>query len=197
MSDMRITLDLAKPMPEPGVFFEGGEGFQKDWPSPLFLSDDEYARILEAFPRACSDVIAVRPESKSFLLAKRKHYSALGVWAFGGGQRMGETPREAAARLMKREIGVNLLPEDFQFLGLSVSFWIHRNPEPQQRGEHGIIFTFVFVPTTKELQTISQSLDPEEYDLEHGICAYTLADLESLKESHKVKLIEHWHAVFG
>ena len=194
---MRDRLNLVKPMLEPSTFFEGGKDFRESWPSPALLSDDEYARAMEAFPRSCTDVLAVQPESKSLILAKRKHQSGLGVWMFGGGQRMGETPREAAVRLMKREIGIDLLPEDLNFLWLSVNFWVQRNPEPQDRGEHGIIFTFVFVPTPEELLIIASSLDPEEYDLAHGIRFYTLEDLKLLKEPHKVKLIEYWHAVFG
>ena len=194
---MRNKFNLVKPMSEPSTFFDGGKDFRKDWPSATFISDSEYARAMEAFPRPCTDVLAIQPESKSLILAKRKHQSALGVWMFGGGQRMGETPRETAVRLMKREIGINFLPEDLEFLWISVNFWMHRNPKPQDRGEHGIIFTFVFVPTPEELKIISNSLDPEEYDLTHSIRSYTLEDLESLKESHKVKLIEYWHAVFG
>lgn len=194
---MRNRFNLVRPMVEPSTFFEGGEDFRKNWPSTILLSDNEYARAMEAFPRPCTDVLAVQPESKSFILAKRNHQSAFGVWMFGGGQRMGETPREAAARIMKREIGINLLPEDIEFLWISVNFWKYRNPEPQERGEHGIIFTFVFAPTPEEIRIISSSLDPEEYDLNHGIRFYTLSDLELLKEPHKVKLIEYWHAVFG
>ncbi len=194
---MHNRFNLVKPMIEPSTFFEGGKDFRESWPPATFVSDSEYARAMEVFPRACTDVLAVQPESKSFILAKRKHQAALGVWMFGGGQRMGETPREAAVRLMKRETGIDILSEDLQFLWLSVNFWRHRNPEPQGRGEHGIIFTYVFVPTPEDLRVISSSLDPEEYDLAHGIRSYTLSDIELFKEPHKVKLIEYWHAVFG
>ena len=83
---MREKLLLAKPMPEPTMFFEGGEVVRKNWPKALFLPDDEYGRVLEAFPRPCSDIIAIDPISKKFLLAKRKHQATIGVWCFGGGQ---------------------------------------------------------------------------------------------------------------
>lgn len=184
-------------MPEPPVFFEGGESVRKNWPKARFLEDDEYRRSIEAFPRACSDIIAVDPATKSLLLPKRRHHSALGVWCFGGGQKMGETPREAAARVLKHEAGLELVPDDFQFLSCSVIFWALRNPEPQDRGEHSILFTFVFIPNTDERVAISKSLDPEEYEIEHGVRPYSLYDLEALSEPQRVRLVEYWHAVFG
>jgi len=179
------------------MFFEGGEVVRKNWPKALFLPDDEYGRVLEAFPRPCSDIIAIDPISKKFLLAKRKHQATIGVWCFGGGQRMGETPREAAVRNLKRETSIELSPDEFQFLWLSVNFFKYRNPEPQARGEHNVIFTFVFAPTPEEVEVISRSLDPEEYEKEHGLHAYTLAEIELLTESQKTKLVEYWHAIFG
>ena len=184
-------------MPEPPVFFEGGEGMRENWPKAPFLEDREYARAIEAFPRPCSDIIGVDPATKSFFLPKRRHPAAPGVWCFGGGQKMGETPREAATRILRHEAGLELAPDDLQFLSFSVIFWMLRNPEPQDRGEHSILFTFVFVPSADELVAISSSLDPKEYEVEHGVRPYSLRDLEALSEPQKVRLIEYWHAIFG
>lgn len=184
-------------MPEPPVFFEGGEDMRKNWPQALFLEEQEYGRAIEAFPRACSDIIAIDPATKSLLLLKRRHPAAPGVWCFGGGQKMGETPSEAAVRILGREAGLELTADDLQFLQFSVMFWASRNPAPQDRGEHVVLFTYVFVPNPEEIATISTSLDLEEYDREHGVQSYSLSDLEALSDPQKVRLIEYWHAVFG
>jgi len=159
---MRTLVPVAHPTAEPELFFEGGKNVRTTWPAPLFLSDEEYGHALEAFPRACADIVAVDIGARGFYLAKRRHPSAQGVWWFGGGQRMGETPREAAVRSLKRETGVVLKPEEFQFLAINLMFFKFRNPTPQERGEHDIGFTYAFVPTQEELETIKKSLDKEE-----------------------------------
>lgn len=185
-----------KPMDaEPIIWMEGGKDFRKDWPNPPFLTDEQYAASMAAFPRVCSDIIAVSPKNRGFYLAKRIHHSAMGPWGFGGGQRRGQTPRDAATVNLKRETGIEVRPRDFTFLFATEMYWRHRNPEPQELGEQCRVLTYCFIPTDDELANIA--LDPNEYDVEHGVRLYTKSSISHILESTGELLLMYWNAAFG
>ena len=50
-----------------GDYEKSKEDFRMLWPKPPYLSDEEYGRCMETFPRVCSDVIAVEPEISNFI----------------------------------------------------------------------------------------------------------------------------------
>src|SRR3989344_2221000 len=154
--------------------------FRKSWPKPPYLSDEEYGKCMEAFPRVCCDIIALEPKSRQLYLVKRTHHSAIGRWDFGGGMRRGQTPKEAAIINLKRETGIILEKDELTFLFQTMMYWRYRNPKPQELGEHCLVFTFCFVPTPEEIAGIK--LDPTEYDIDHGVRLY---DRESIKQFHE------------
>jgi len=186
-------------MQPPVVWIEDRErtnvDFSVSWPKPPYLTDKEYGRCMEAFPRACADIIAIEPRSKRFYLVKRIHHSALGVWNFGGGIRRGQLPGEAAVMNLERETGIKLAVHELTFLYHTIMFWKRRNPAPQELGEHTILYTFCFVPTAEEIAKIK--LDPTEYDIAHGIKLYDREELNQLNESHRDMLLVYHSAAFG
>ena len=66
-------------------------------------------------------------ESGEVLLAQRPHGKRLaGKWEFAGGKvEEGETPETALARELKEELGIMVLPEDFE------PFWFLSHPYPE------------------------------------------------------------------
>ena len=187
------------PMQPPVIWIEdydtSGFDFRRSWKKPPYLSDEEYGRCMEAFPRVCSDVLAVEPQSKRFYLTKRIHHSAIGRWNFGGAQRRGQTPVEAAIANLHRETGIRLAPDELSFLFHTEMYWKRRNPEPKGFGEQCRVLTFCFVPTREEIDQIK--LDPGEYDIFHGVMLYTREEIERIPESTHELLLMFYDAAFG
>jgi len=78
-----------------------------------WLSDEEDNLIYDLVPRICVDVI-VRSK-KGILLAKRAIEPFKGQWHMIGGRLgKGEDPKDAARRLIKKEIGIDVV--DFAFV---------------------------------------------------------------------------------
>jgi len=192
---VRFPFVAANPMQEPFIWMEGGRDFRKDWPKAPFLDEEQYGLCMAAFPRVCSDIIAVHPQREGFYLARRIHHSAMGRWCFGGGQRRGQTPRDAAAANLRRETGIEVPPEKFTFLFATEMYWKHRNPQPQNLGEQCRVLTYCFVPTNQEVANIK--LDPNEYDPEHGVQLYTKRGIYNILEPTGELLRMYWHAAFG
>ncbi len=189
----------ARPDPEPPVFFEGGDGVRKGWSRP-FLDDAEYLTALNKLLIVCSDVLWVRPESQELWLTWRKVHSTKGPWMFGGRQLRGETPREAAVRKLSREVGTDVGPDELSYLATLVWLSEFRQQEPQGAGCHFILFHYCWQPQDELVASKQAKLDPAEYDLEHGIKAYGLADIEALDGKlwpQRQLLIDHWRRCFG
>ncbi|MSU74409.1 hypothetical protein EXS57_01365 [Candidatus Kaiserbacteria bacterium] len=193
MSD-RTRFAPAGAMQEPVIWQESPD-LRKSWPKASYLSDEEYGKSMAAFPRVCSDILALEPESKSFYLVERIHHSAIGRWGFGGGQRRGQTPREAAVTNLARETGIQLTENELVFLFATEMYWQRRNPEPQELGEQCRNLTYCFVPTAEELAGIK--LDAGEYDLEHGIKLYSRSDIAQIPDGTRELLLMYWKAAFG
>eukprot|EP00434_Breviolum_minutum_P040586 symbB.v1.2.036066.t1/scaffold4838.1/size34075/3 len=73
-------------------------------PHHLFLEDGEYARALDALVKAVSDVLITSADGSRVFLGKRKVHPQPDWWGFGGRAKPGESPQEAAARVMRREL---------------------------------------------------------------------------------------------
>jgi len=196
---LRQRFSPVAPMQPPVMWIENYDKEEKDfresWPKPPYLSDEEYGKCMAAFPRVCSDIIAVEPESKRFYLVKRIHHSAIGRWCIGGAQRRGETPEEAAIINLKRETGIQLTLNELSFLFSSEMYWKLRNPKPQELGEQCRVLTYCFVPTAKDIAGIN--LDSSEYDLNHGVKLYTRKQIEQFPESNRGLLLMFYDAAFG
>ena len=75
-----------------------------------YLTDDEYKFIFSRVPRLCLDFIIVK--DGKILLSKRVIEPYAGYWHLPGGMvRFGESIKEASERIIKTELGVNLLDE--------------------------------------------------------------------------------------
>ena len=97
----------------------------------VFLPDDEYARALNTLVIVCIDIVIVDQKDK-ILLGKRQQEPHPDWWIIGGRMRAGETFEKAAVRTIERELGVTILPSQFQLIGFYNLIW-----DTKAQGEGG------------------------------------------------------------
>mmetsp|Transcript_13082 Transcript_13082/g.26114 ORF Transcript_13082/g.26114 Transcript_13082/m.26114 type:complete len:240 (+) Transcript_13082:147-866(+) len=119
-------------------------------PHYCFLPDEEYSRALDSIVKACSDVLICSSDSSKVFLGRRKVEPQPDWWYIGGRAKPGERPEDAAARNVRRELGLDLPPSRFEVVGNYSFVWQFREQPPQGNG-------------TADLSTIHRiALDDEE-----------------------------------
>lgn len=190
-------------MPEGSIYSDGeGEPFDRTyWDSPYF-DDETFVKVLDGMPIPCTDIIWINPEKRVVYLAWRTVYATKGPWMFGGRQRRGETPREAAVRLLKAEVGTEIDLGNLHFIQWAIYFSKFRKQEPHTNGVHDIYFHYCYVASDELVARAQTRLEPKEYDLKHGIKLYTRADLEAIDPHgpygfNRAILLEEFDRIFG
>ena len=80
----------------------------------------------------------------------------------GGRAKPGETTKEAAARNLKRELGLNLTPDRFKVIATYSFLWYKREQEPQ---EHGLAdISTIHVVELSEEESNAIKIDEKEYE---------------------------------
>lgn len=164
-------------------------------PPRLRLSDEEYAHTLQATIQVTVDVVAINRKKRQFYLAMRQAKPVAGWWWFGGRQNPGETPTEAAVRIMKRETGLDLSSERFKFVAYIHHMCKDREQEPQDMGCHMLAGTFVFEPTEEELSCMKGQLEKKEYASEIALRPFGLSGL--LAEGARPQVLQLYDKMFG
>lgn len=126
----------------------------------VYLPDDEYGRALDALVKACSDLLLTNEDGK-VLIGKRVVHPQPDWWyGCGGRMKPGETPYESAARLLKRELKLELRPDEakhiseggrFEGVGYYSYLWQFRNQEPKDHGTADISVTITAKLTRDEV----------------------------------------------
>jgi len=133
-------------------------GFKK--PVPVFLDDKQYSQTLSTVSFGCCDILIVT--DNGFLLIKRKTKPAAGLWwVIAGRRRMGETRIEAATRCFKRETGLEVSTERFNFIGIADCRMESRQQEPQDAGTHADAYIHFLKLSNKEVGELK--FDPQEF----------------------------------
>ena len=73
------------------------------------LPDAQYGEALDCLVKACSDMLLVSSDGERILVGRRKVHPQPDWWFVGGRMFPGETPAASCARLLKRELGLNLM----------------------------------------------------------------------------------------
>merc|ERR1719499_1466307 len=99
-----------------------------------FLSDEEYATVLDCVVKACTDLLVIY--ENEVLIGKRQSFPQKDWWyAAGGRMRPGLSPQQNLQRLTKRELGLEI--EDlsrFTYVGSYSYVWRMREQSPQTNG---------------------------------------------------------------
>lgn len=125
------------------------------------LDDTEYARALQRFVPACTDVVVIDRREQLFYLAARTSKPITGWWWIGGGIQAGMSKEEAAVAGFKREAGLTLSTERLMLVAVNDYRFKDRAQEPQDIGCHMLGYIFA-VELSKE-ERASLVLDPNEY----------------------------------
>lgn len=190
-------------MPEGHIYIDGaGESFDRTLWDNTYFDDETFTKVLDGMPIPCTDILWINPEKRVLHLAWRTVYATKGPWMFGGRQRRGETPREAAVRLLNAEVGTEINLENLHFIQWAIYFSKFRKQEPERNGVHDIYFHYCYVADDELVATAQTKLEPKEYDLEHSIRPYTRADLEAIDQNgpyafNRLILLEEFDRIFG
>ncbi|CAK9006120.1 GDP-mannose mannosyl hydrolase (GDPMH) [Durusdinium trenchii] len=130
-------------------------------PNSLFLEDAEYGRALDALVKAVSDVLITSPDGGRIFLGRRKVHPQPDWWYMGGRAKPGETPQQAAARVMRRELGLQLAPARFEVIGSYSMIWAMREQPPAEHGTADISTVHHLVIQPEEEAAVQ--IDEKEY----------------------------------
>lgn len=123
------------------------------------MTDDDYSKALDSLVITCVDVVAVH--KGEILLGKRAIEPNPDWWVAGGRMMPGESFEEAAARNVKRELGLDVEPYLFEYLNTHSVVWPTRAQPPQDHGCHEVIITMVLPLTNEEVDNIKPN---QEYE---------------------------------
>lgn len=129
-------------------------------PHPKFLSDEDYVKVLDSIVVTCADCILINRRGE-MLLGKRRVEPQPDWWIIGGRMRVGESFQEATARNIKRELGLDIKPKRFQYLGAYSLVWATRAQKPQDGGCHMVSITMTLRVKDSEIAAIKHN---EEYE---------------------------------
>eukprot|EP00613_Pedinella_sp_CCMP2098_P052155 CAMPEP_0171883920 /NCGR_PEP_ID=MMETSP0992-20121227/40449_1 /TAXON_ID=483369 /ORGANISM="non described non described, Strain CCMP2098" /LENGTH=295 /DNA_ID=CAMNT_0012510193 /DNA_START=57 /DNA_END=940 /DNA_ORIENTATION=- len=119
----------------------------------VFLEDREYGLALDALVKACSDVLVLSFDGK---VEPQPDW-----WFIGGRATPGDTTRDAAARNVKRELGLDLDVSRFEVIATYSMVWRMRQQPPSTNGTADISTVHTLQLTPEEEGTIT--MDPREY----------------------------------
>ncbi|HEX4895244.1 MAG TPA: NUDIX domain-containing protein [Solimonas sp.] len=111
---------------------------------PGFLPDEDWARVVQHAPLVSIDLI-VRRADNAVLLGRRRNEPAQGLWFVPGGViRKGETLDEAYARIIRDELGWELVPPRAQarFMGVHEHFYARNFRGEPGYGTHYVVLAY-------------------------------------------------------
>ncbi|CAE8651066.1 unnamed protein product, partial [Polarella glacialis] len=131
-------------------------------PHHCFLEDREYGRALDSLVKAVSDILVTSSDESRVFLGRRKVEPQPDWWYIGGRAKPGETTQEAAARNVRRELGLELPARRFEVLANYSFVWHMRAQEPADHGTADI--STVHRLTLLPEEEAAVKLDEQEYE---------------------------------
>lgn len=132
-------------------------------PQRVFLPDREYGLALDALVKGCSDVLVVSSDGQKLLLGRRKVEPQPDWWFIGGRSKPGDTTSAAAARNVKRELGLDFPESRFKVVANYSMVWSYREQAPTENGTADLSTIHAVRLTKEEEERGVPSLDPKEY----------------------------------
>jgi ADP-ribose pyrophosphatase YjhB (NUDIX family) len=166
-----VMLDLEMPQPTLGKYngrqFVTGNVRQTN----RFLADDHYSAALDTLVIVCVDFIPLH--DGKLLLSRRTRLPHASWWVNGGRMRKGELYEEAAARLMREELGLSLEAARFTLFGHYSLHWDTRAQTPHGNGCHTLSVTHAVPLLAHEVEIVMPNA---EYDATKWVTPRTVLD---------------------
>ena len=160
------------------IVVKHGDHFEEEGfvPHAIFMDEKDYAKVLDNIVVTCVDICVVNRQDQ-ILLGKRTWYPMRDWWIIGGRMRPGESFNEAAARHIKRELGLEVDPCRFERLWEYSMAWAKRAQPPEDNGCHMVSITMLLRLEPKEEAQIKHN---EEYEAVQWVDLDTVAEDTSL-----------------
>ncbi len=134
-----------------------------------FISSASYAEMVEKTPIPCTDAVLTLKGDKALYLVERSVYPMKGVWCLGGRIWFNDhTLHDSIARCVEIETGQHFAPERFTLVSAPHLYSWVRTRQGEFPGKN-LAVTFNLQVDDKELNSIAESLKPEEYNTEFGV----------------------------
>lgn len=142
VENVRLNNPLERRMMMPRAHWVDGSALETDQVTDtlkalsVHLTDEEYARMLDALVPACVDVVLMRPDG-CIALAVRLNEPLKGGMSYPGGRmRRGESFGDTAVRHVKVNFGIELDPDRFRIVRTGSWVFSKRAQPPQDNGCH-------------------------------------------------------------
>ncbi|TDC61124.1 NUDIX hydrolase [Micromonospora sp. KC207] len=147
------------------------------------LPDDDYARTLDNLVQANVDVI-VHTRDGRVLLGYRKDLPLRDMfWVFGGRMKVGETLVNAAARALKRELGLDIGQKPVVLNHIYNVMWGSRSVAPEKRGFQTLLSLMTYECTDDEARSLAAADKTHEW-----VRWYSRAELHEMEARRSVHL---------
>jgi len=122
------------------------------------LPDAEYGRVLDDIVVTCVDCVVAYGEQMLLGLRRQEPYKG-GWWVPGGRMHPGERFEETAQRVLRRELGLKVIADRFDYISTTSYIWSRREQPPADHGCHMIGVNLVLRISLKESQQITHGED--------------------------------------
>ena len=126
-----------------------------------FLRDKEYGEALDSIVKGCTDLLVTSVDGSRVLVGKRSVHPQPDWWFIGGRMLPGDTPASSCARILKRELGLDVPAERIRFVCAASLAWDRRVQEPQTNGTCDLQLVLSTQLTADEAGRVR--LDAQEY----------------------------------
>lgn len=118
-------------------------------------------QALDTLVKACSDMLLISPDGKRIFIGKRKVQPQPDWWFVGGRMFPGETPAQSCARLLRRELGLEIDTARLRPICCQSLAWAMREQLPKENGTTDSQFVLSFQLNEDEVSKVV--LDEKEY----------------------------------
>jgi ADP-ribose pyrophosphatase YjhB (NUDIX family) len=139
----------------------------------VFLPDSVYEQAIRTLCVYCTDCVFIDRQKGVFYLAMRNIQPMVNWWMIGGRVYAGESELESIHRCVKRETGLDIAVERFEFVTMKRYLFPSRAQFPQDVPSDSVTNIFCLDITPQEIEFASAHLDPSEYDSTKGLRAFS------------------------
>lgn len=122
-----------------------------------YLDAIAYGQALSALVITCVDLLFCEGDRR--LLGFRRRPPRVGWWLVGGRMFPGESPHSTAIRKAREEAGLEILPNQLQWIGAYSTEFAERSQPPAEEGLHSVNLTFAVRLTAAQAAQVQLSED--------------------------------------